>query len=61
MFKIASNIFHKNSVFLGKFAFSSKTFPNFNELQTFLKNEKPVLSCMYFRAKWNPMYLYNTH
>lgn len=38
-----------------KAQFSSKTFGSLNELQGFLKNEKPVLSCMYFRAKWNPM------
>ena len=45
---------------LGRFGFASKSFGNFNELQTFLKNNKPILGCMYFRAKWNPMLFFYT-
>lgn len=53
MFKIPAKPFLKG--FVSKYRFASKSFTNFNELQTYLKTEKPVLACMYFRANWNPM------
>lgn len=40
---------------LPSFSFATRSFTNFNEFQAFLKETKPVLGVMYFRAKWNPM------